>query len=46
MQQRVLGESGLVELMPGDPHEIEAALAEIPVHGARYPAHLQARVGR
>jgi aryl-alcohol dehydrogenase-like predicted oxidoreductase len=35
-----------IELTPDDLRRIEAALAEIEVHGARYPAHLQARVGR
>jgi len=35
-----------VELTPADLHEIEAALSGITVRGERYPAHLQARVGR
>lgn len=35
-----------VELSANDLHEIERALAEIEVHGDRYPAHLQARVGK
>jgi aryl-alcohol dehydrogenase-like predicted oxidoreductase len=35
-----------VELNANDLHEIEGALAGIEVQGARYPAHLQARVGR
>jgi aryl-alcohol dehydrogenase-like predicted oxidoreductase len=35
-----------VELTPADLREIEDALAEITVHGARYPEHLQRRVGR
>jgi aryl-alcohol dehydrogenase-like predicted oxidoreductase len=35
-----------VELTPNDVREIEATVGKIPVHGARYPAHLQARVGR
>ena len=35
-----------VELSPEDRHSIEAALAGIEVQGARYPQHLQARVGR
>lgn len=35
-----------MELAEGDLREIADAAAEIEVHGARYPAHLQARVGR
>ncbi len=35
-----------VDLSANDLHEIERALAEIEVHGDRYPAHLQARVGK
>jgi aryl-alcohol dehydrogenase-like predicted oxidoreductase len=35
-----------VELSADDLHEIEAALSNITVQGDRYPAHLQARVGR
>jgi aryl-alcohol dehydrogenase-like predicted oxidoreductase len=35
-----------VELTPDDLRRIEAALADIEVEGARYPAHLQANVGR
>ena len=35
-----------VELSANELHEIERALAEIEVHGDRYPAHLQARVGK
>jgi len=35
-----------VELTAGDLREIEDAAAKITVQGARYPAHLQARVGR
>ena len=35
-----------VELSANDLHEIEAALSNITVQGDRYPAHLQARVGR
>jgi aryl-alcohol dehydrogenase-like predicted oxidoreductase len=35
-----------VELTGADLREIEAALANITVQGDRYPAHLQARVGR
>ena len=35
-----------VELTAEDLHEIEEAAASITVHGARYPAHLQERVGR
>ena len=35
-----------VELTADDLREIESTAATITVHGARYPAHLQARVGR
>jgi aryl-alcohol dehydrogenase-like predicted oxidoreductase len=35
-----------VELTPDDLREINEAASKIEVHGARYPAHLQARVGR
>ena len=35
-----------VELTPDDLREIEEAAAAITVHGARYPEHLQQRVGR
>lgn len=35
-----------IVLTAGDLREIEAALANITVQGDRYPAHLQARVGR
>jgi aryl-alcohol dehydrogenase-like predicted oxidoreductase len=35
-----------VELTPDDLREIEDALSEVEVHGARYPEHLQKRVGR
>lgn len=35
-----------VDLSANDLHEIERALTEIEVHGDRYPAHLQARVGK
>ena len=35
-----------VELTPDDLREIAAALSDIQVQGDRYPAHLQARVGR
>ncbi|MCA0276682.1 MAG: aldo/keto reductase [Proteobacteria bacterium] len=35
-----------VDLSANDLHEIERAVAEIEVHGDRYPAHLQARVGK
>jgi aryl-alcohol dehydrogenase-like predicted oxidoreductase len=35
-----------VELTADDRHRIEAAVARITVHGARYPEHLQQRVGR
>jgi aryl-alcohol dehydrogenase-like predicted oxidoreductase len=36
----------LVQLEAGDMRSIDEALANIPVQGARYPAHLQAIVGR
>jgi aryl-alcohol dehydrogenase-like predicted oxidoreductase len=35
-----------IELAPEDVRDIESALSEIRVQGERYPAHLQARVGR
>ncbi|CCV12853.1 aldo/keto reductase [Mesorhizobium sp. STM 4661] len=35
-----------VELTSGDLRDIESALSQITVQGDRYPAHLQARVGR
>jgi pyridoxine 4-dehydrogenase len=35
-----------VELTSGDLREIEAVLSRVKVQGDRYPAHLQARVGR
>jgi aldo/keto reductase family protein len=35
-----------IELTGDDLHEIEVALSKITVQGDRYPAHLQARVGR
>jgi aryl-alcohol dehydrogenase-like predicted oxidoreductase len=35
-----------IELTAGDLYEIEGALSKITVQGDRYPAHLQARVGR
>src|SRR2546421_5240533 len=35
-----------VHLTPDDLHEIDRAAAEISVHGARYPEHLQKLVGR
>jgi aryl-alcohol dehydrogenase-like predicted oxidoreductase len=35
-----------IELTADDRHEIEGALSKITVQGDRYPAHLQARVGR
>ena len=35
-----------VELSADNLHEIETALSNITVQGDRYPAHLQARVGR
>jgi aryl-alcohol dehydrogenase-like predicted oxidoreductase len=38
--------SASVELTPEDLHDIGDALSHITVQGDRYPAHLQARVGR
>jgi len=35
-----------VELTAGDLHEIDGAAAQIAVHGARYPEHLQRLTGR
>jgi hypothetical protein len=35
-----------IELAADDLREIEGAAAKITVQGARYPAHLQQRVGR
>ena len=35
-----------VELTPGDLAEIDAALAEVEIRGARYPEELQKRVGK
>jgi aryl-alcohol dehydrogenase-like predicted oxidoreductase len=35
-----------VELTSDDLRSIEAALSKVTVHGDRYPAHLQQRVGR
>jgi len=35
-----------VELTPDDLREIDSALSKVPVQGARYPEHLQQRVGR
>ena len=35
-----------VDLTPDDLGDIESAVSEVPVQGARYPAHLQQRVGR
>ena len=35
-----------VELTPDDLHEIDRAVSEIPVQGARYPEHMQQRVDR
>jgi aryl-alcohol dehydrogenase-like predicted oxidoreductase len=40
-----IGAAG-VELTPGDLGEIEDVLSRVTVQGERYPAHLQARVGR
>jgi len=39
-------EAAAVELTPGDLRTIEQALSAIEVQGARYPQHLQQRVGR
>ena len=44
LEENVGGAS--VELSADDLHEIEAALSKITVQGDRYPAHIQARVGR
>ena len=58
MQKRQLGKSGLEASAIGygamglshgygpDLREIENAVSKITVHGARYPEHLQKRVGR
>jgi len=35
-----------IQLTADDLREIEEAASHITVHGARYPAHLQQRVGR
>ena len=35
-----------IQLSPGDLQEIEQAVSQIEVHGARYPEHLQKMVGR
>ena len=35
-----------IHLTPGDLQEIDRAAADIEVHGARYPEHLQKMVGR
>jgi aryl-alcohol dehydrogenase-like predicted oxidoreductase len=35
-----------VQLTPADLGEIDSALADIDIHGARYPAHMQQMVGR
>ena len=35
-----------VELTPDDLREIDGAVSEVTVQGARYPEHLQRRVGR
>ncbi len=35
-----------VELSPDDLRDIDAAASRITIHGNRYPAHMQARVGR
>jgi aryl-alcohol dehydrogenase-like predicted oxidoreductase len=35
-----------IELTPGDLHEIDSAASSITVQGARYPEHLERRVGR
>ena len=39
-------DAAAVQLTPDDLREINDAAAKITVQGARYPAHLQARVGR
>lgn len=39
-------DAAVVELTPDDLRDINSAAAEIAVQGERYPAHLQARVGR
>jgi aryl-alcohol dehydrogenase-like predicted oxidoreductase len=39
-------EAARVELTADDLREIEVALSQIPVHGARYPEHLLRQVGR
>jgi aryl-alcohol dehydrogenase-like predicted oxidoreductase len=44
LEENVGGAS--VELSADDLHEIEAALSKITAQGDRYPAHIQARVGR
>src|SRR5271157_5288354 len=44
LEENVGGAS--VELSADDLHEIEVALSKITVQGDRYPAHIQARVGR
>lgn len=38
--------AGSLELTPGDLREIDETTSKIRVHGDRYPAHLQERVGR
>jgi hypothetical protein len=38
--------SDALELTAGDLSRIGEALAQIPVQGERYPAHLAARVGK
>jgi aryl-alcohol dehydrogenase-like predicted oxidoreductase len=35
-----------IELAPNDLREIESAASKITVQGARYPEHLERRVGR
>jgi aryl-alcohol dehydrogenase-like predicted oxidoreductase len=43
--EKNIGAAG-VELTPDDLREIESAVSKITVQGARYPEHLQQRVGR
>ena len=40
------GYSEEIELTADDLREIDRAAVQIPVHGARYPEHLQRMVGR
>jgi len=36
----------VIELTPDNLNDIDARLANIAVQGERYPAHLQARIGK